>query len=84
VIVQVFPGGVTTVSAGGRQSGLGGVPFQPPRDIEMIELLTPDHSRERPAHDRGFFVGSAGRSESRIVLVGFASARIEDAHKPIA
>ena len=49
----------------------------------MVELLRPQHSRERLAHDALRVAREVGRDHRRVELVGLALARGEDLRRAI-
>ena len=77
VVVDVLPRGVAAVLALRRRRGRGGIAVEPVAHHVVVELLRPDHARERAALDRrGFFVHRAAR-ERRVELVRFRDAQVE-------
>ncbi len=63
--LEVAPAGVAALEARGGRGGLGRVAGQPAGHVVVVELLAPEHPRERLAHDAGLVVGRRWRASSR-------------------
>jgi hypothetical protein len=72
VVAEVAPSEVTAGFPGFRRWHL--VARQPMRDITVIELQAPAHSRLRLPHHHRFFVVRPFRSKRRVKFVGFAAS----------
>ena len=82
--VEVPPASVSAGVAARRRRGLGGVAFQPPRDVVVVELLAPQHPGERLAKHQ-CLVGRGGRRrELGVELVRLLATRRDDGCEPVA
>jgi hypothetical protein len=71
VVAEVAPFRVTAGFPSFRRRHL--VALEPARDVIVIELQAPAHSRESLPHHHRFFVGRPLRAQGRVILVGFTA-----------
>jgi hypothetical protein len=74
--VEVAPGRIAAGQAAGRRRWAGGVAVEPAADVVRVELLAPEHPRERLAHDHRLVVGSTRPLQLRVELVGLGAAGV--------
>ena len=70
--LEVEPAPVAAVAAGGRRPRLGRIAVEPALDVVVVELLAPEHPRERLPHHARLVVGAGRRRQLRVELVRLA------------